>query len=281
MAFQADGGGDGPESVNQALHESVTTMGWSTERETLKIVFLVGDAPPHMDYENDVLYPEVCKLALDRRLIINTVLCGGDTSTQEVWMEIARNSEGQFVAIPQGGDAIVIATPFDKEIARCNAALNATVCAYGDELVQGLVSGKRSAATAAGAESVADRARFMSLDRASAGAGRGGAKVVGGEGDLVEELIAGSVELAEIDLGKLPSDLAQLPADKLQAELQQRIDDRKKVLAEMDALVKKRADYIESERQRLASEGKTDSFDQHVKQIIRSQAEKVGIDYDK
>src|SRR6476646_7479879 len=48
--YKAEGGGDTPESVNQALNEAVTRFKWSEDKETLRIVFLVGDAPPHMDY---------------------------------------------------------------------------------------------------------------------------------------------------------------------------------------------------------------------------------------
>ena len=55
--FQAQGGGDGPESVNQALDDSVNKIKWSTDKKTLRIIFLVGDAPPHMDYKDDVKYP--------------------------------------------------------------------------------------------------------------------------------------------------------------------------------------------------------------------------------
>src|SRR5438128_3727237 len=54
MGFRAAGGGDEPESVNQALHEAVTKIAWSKNKKTLKIIFLVGDAPPHMDYTDDV-----------------------------------------------------------------------------------------------------------------------------------------------------------------------------------------------------------------------------------
>src|SRR6516165_2556723 len=64
MGFKAEGGGDFPESVNQALNEAVTKITWSKDKKTLKIIFLVGDAPPHMDYKDDVKYPESCQLAV-------------------------------------------------------------------------------------------------------------------------------------------------------------------------------------------------------------------------
>src|SRR5437016_4701234 len=61
--FQADGGGDAPESVNEALAEAIHKMPWSSDKKVLKIIFLVGDAPPHMDYSNGPKYPDLCREA--------------------------------------------------------------------------------------------------------------------------------------------------------------------------------------------------------------------------
>ena len=58
--FQAGGGGDTPESVNEALAEAIHKMPWSSDSKVLKIIFLVGDAPPHMDYPNGPKYPDLC-----------------------------------------------------------------------------------------------------------------------------------------------------------------------------------------------------------------------------
>src|SRR5687767_1929043 len=52
MDLQADGGGDGPESVNQALYEAVHSISWSPNSKSYRAIFLVGDAPPHMDYQD-------------------------------------------------------------------------------------------------------------------------------------------------------------------------------------------------------------------------------------
>jgi Mg-chelatase subunit ChlD len=53
-SFSAGGGGDGPESVNQALTDAVHKLHWSQGDGVLRVIFLVGDYPPHMDYANDV-----------------------------------------------------------------------------------------------------------------------------------------------------------------------------------------------------------------------------------
>src|SRR5712675_3321474 len=79
--FRAEGGGDMPESVNEGLDAAVREMKWSKDDRTLKIIFLVGDAPPHMDYANGPKYPNTCREALRRGIIINTVQCGNIPET--------------------------------------------------------------------------------------------------------------------------------------------------------------------------------------------------------
>src|SRR3954463_14005835 len=117
--FRAEGGGDAPESVNQALADAVDKIKWGTDKSTLRLIFLVGDAPPHMDYPDDVKYPETCKLAVRNDIIINTVQCGNHPETKKYWVDICRLAEGSYVQIDAaGGPVVVIETPFDKELAK-------------------------------------------------------------------------------------------------------------------------------------------------------------------
>src|SRR3954452_1950040 len=94
--FQAQGGGDSPESVNQALDDAVNKVKWSSDPKTLKIIFLVGDAPPHMDYKDDVKSPETCKKAVTKGIIINTIQCGGDPECTRIWKDVCVKAEGTF-----------------------------------------------------------------------------------------------------------------------------------------------------------------------------------------
>src|SRR4030095_5669585 len=97
MEFRAVGGGDKPESVNQALNEAVTKLSWSKDANALRIIFLVGDAPPHMDYPADVKYPETIQQAIRAGIIINAIQCGADLQTTQVWQEIATMAQGAYV----------------------------------------------------------------------------------------------------------------------------------------------------------------------------------------
>ena len=65
MKFRAAGGGDRPEAVNEALDSALNEIKWSDQQNAKRIVFLVGDAPPHMDY-NGPKYPELVHQANKR-----------------------------------------------------------------------------------------------------------------------------------------------------------------------------------------------------------------------
>ena len=147
--FEAGGGGDGPESVNEALRVAVHDMGWSAVGEAYKVIFLVGDAPPHMDYQDDVTYPVTCEVAARAGIIINTIQCGKDKETTQFWKEIALKAEGEYMAMDQDGKMATISTPMDKEIVVMSEKLAETVVAYGSEESQIMVLMKNSAPMAA------------------------------------------------------------------------------------------------------------------------------------
>ena len=52
----ADGGDDEPESLNEALHVAVQMPEWRLD-DAVRLVFLVADAPPHLDYPKTTTMP--------------------------------------------------------------------------------------------------------------------------------------------------------------------------------------------------------------------------------
>jgi Mg-chelatase subunit ChlD len=271
QGFRAGGGGDTPESVNQALHEAVTRMSWSQDRKVLKIIFLVGDCPPHMDYPNDVKYPEICQLAAKRDLIINTVQCGNTPQTTPVWQEIAKLAEGSYAAIAQSGGMVAMATPMDAELATLNRKLGGTLVAYGGEIARRAVAAKQLASEAAPAAAMADRLAF----NMKAGV------AVQGDGELLDSLASGKLKLAEVKKDELPVEMQKLSEAELKTAVEKKQKERADLQAQIAKLGKQREQYLAQERQRLATAGKADSFDEKVGEAIRSQAAKKGIEYGK
>ena len=274
MKFQAQGGGDTPESVNQALHEAVTKIGWDKSKKVLKLVFLVGDAPPHMDYQDDVKYPAVCKQAVKKDLIINTVQCGGMASTTPVWKEIAKLAEGDYVAIAQTGGVAAISTPVDAEIAKLNRELGVTVVAYGDARGRATVARKLELATEADDEVAADRLSVLSFKSkavssfSSAAPAPAAGAYIDGDGDLVAGLASGKYEYEKIEEDKLSEELKKMAPEKRTVYLKEQVAKRAELQKKLDELLVKRRDFVTTEKARLAKEGKGDGFDEKVSEII-------------
>jgi hypothetical protein len=106
LELKARGGGDWPESVNEALEVAVNKLRWTPAGDVRRIVFLVGDAPPHMDYAQDTKYPTTLAVAKQKDIIVNPVLAGNARDTERVWRDIAQNGNGRFIPLPQDGNAL-------------------------------------------------------------------------------------------------------------------------------------------------------------------------------
>ena len=267
--FQAGGGGDAPESVNEALAEAIHKMPWSSDNKVLKIIFLVGDAPPHMDYPNGPKYPDLCREAAKKDLIINTIQCGEMAETKPIWQEIAKLSEGSYVGISQSGNVAVISTPMDKELGRLNERIGATLIPYGDSTLQAEVHAKYAAAKSAPVAAMADRLTYNSKT----------GRAMQGSGELVDALNENKLKVGEIDQKQLPTELQKLDRGELQKRIANARDERADLQKQIVDVSKKREAYIQSENKRLAAEGKGDSFDQKVTEALHTQAAKKGISY--
>lgn len=273
MAFQAQGGGDTPESVNQALHEAVTKIKWSTDDQTYRVLFLVGDSPPHMDYQDDVKYQKTCELAAKRAIMINTIQCGNRGTTTPIWRDIAKRAEGQFFRVEQSGGAILAATPYDDDLAELGKKLDATRVYYGTaeerEKQEGRVKLAGVIAEEATKEAGARRAVFN--------AGKSGEKNFLGRQELVHDFANNDDELDKLKDEELPEKLRKMSDDERKAFIQQQAKTRASLQARIRELAAKRDRHIREQIEK----GKTDaakSFDHQVHGAMKKQAAEKGIE---
>ena len=267
--FQAAGGNDTPESVNQALDDAVNKVKWSTDKKTLRIIFLVGDAPPHMDYKDDVKYPATCKKACEKGIIINTIQCGADGECAKHWKEICKLAEGSYAQIAQTGGVVAVATPFDKELAEINTEMAKTTLVYGGTRMKAEGEAKRVATRGLAPGAAADRAGFAAKDGKAAAY------------DLLDAVKAGKVDLDKVKKEELPEAMKKMDVKERKEyldKLEKRRAELNKKALELD---KKRGEYIKDELAKKAKkDGKDskDSFDNQVLESLRRQAKKHDID---
>ncbi|HEX7177005.1 MAG TPA: vWA domain-containing protein [Pyrinomonadaceae bacterium] len=275
MDFNADGGGDTPENVRRALSDGVHKAGWSRPSgRVAQILFLVGDAPPHDDYQDEPAVEKTVSEAVSRGMIVNTIQCGQMPQTTPIWQQIARGGEGQYFAIAQDGGVEVVSTPYDSRLSELGSSLGRTFTAYGggggekgekhrDDAFAAQAATESKVAESAAPTAAADRAINKALNSRAY------------VGDLLQDVENGTLKLDSVKDEDLPADLKKLSADERSKEIQKRLDDRKKMRAEIVALSKQRDEHIATERRKRT--GGQGGFDSAVATALKAQLARKGI----
>ena len=272
LELKARGGGDWPESVNEALFVAVDKLSWSKGGDICRIVFLVGDAPPHMDYAQDMKYPQVLALAKQKDILVNAVQAGGARDTERVWREIAQLGNGRYIPIPQdGGQIVVIDTPYDIEIIELQRRINGTVIPYGPKSRQSRIEDKLGQVAAAPRSSASEMASY--LNKSGSGQVSGAVEAVTGDGDLVADVAAGRQKLSSVKEEELPASLRRLAPAQRQDAIDKNMSERKALTGRMAELVKKRDQYVVEQRKK-APQKTADSFDRAVEETLRAQVKR-------
>jgi Mg-chelatase subunit ChlD len=273
MDFQADGGGDGPESVNKALYDAVHEMSWSEGKQTYKAIFLVGDAPPHMDY-NEIKYPEIIADARSKGIVFNTIQCGNMNSTIAPWTQIASLGQGSFFQVEQAGSAVAYVSPYDKEIADLSAMLDDTRLYYGNREAKEKMALKVAATDKLHASSsVASRARRGVFNATVAG--RTNAL---GDNELVDAIARGEIELDEIEVEALPEALKPMAPAEQKIYIEEIVVKRADLNRQIRSLSEDRDAFLAKKVEEEG--GKKDSLDYKLYEAVKEQASEVGLVYE-
>jgi hypothetical protein len=265
IKLEAAGGGDDPESVNEALDKAISSLQWSSGENVKHILFLVGDAPPHMDYRQERQYPEILKTAAEKHIVVNAVQAGEMPETMPIWKEIAQFGHGRYISIPQnGGEVVIVVTPFDDDILHMQEELDGSIVPYGSD-GQKQELNKKMVAKAAAPDSVKiDNSGFYSKRKNTR-------EVVTGGGDLVADAANSGLDVSSIAEKELPDDLKAIPTSQRKQWLADKMQSRKTLQDKMAELIAKRDAYVFEERKKKVASMKSDSFDSVVEETLKSQ----------
>lgn len=259
-AFQADGGGDTPEHVSRALDESVRKMSWSQASSVVKVIYLVGDAPPHTDYHDGYDYGRAARMAAAKGIQLHTIQCGADPDTAAAWRKIASLGGGQFMAIQQDGGMHDEHTRYDDELAALHDRLADTTIAYGAEGAAATAANHLAAAAPAPVK--AARATFMARK----------GKAVAGKGDLVDSLADGEVQLEKVQ-SELPKEMRALDLPAQRAFIAAKQKDRQEISQRINELGRLRKAELDDKEGAAAKAGQADGFDVAAKKALRKSVE--------
>jgi hypothetical protein len=112
----ADGGGDYPEALDEAFDAALTEPTWRDPATTLQLIFLVADAPPHVERQVSG-YDESIRSAVERGIKVFPVASSeSDDQAEAVFRQIAQATGARFVflAYGAGGAATGPSTDIDS-----------------------------------------------------------------------------------------------------------------------------------------------------------------------
>ena len=274
MDYRAAGGGDTPESVNKALHDALREIRWSQDPQTYQAIFLVGDAPPHTDYQDERQYPQIIAEARDRGIVVNTIQAGAAHATSREWQKIAALGSGEYFQVDTSGSAVAIATPYDKKLAKLSQELDATRVYYGDSKTRAEKQSKLAATRKLHeSASVASRARRATFNTS----GSGEANLLG-ENELVDDVSSGRVDLDKIAPEELPEPLRAVPPAVAKDLIREKAEQRQKLQVEIKELAQQRGDFLRKKVEERG--GAAASLDDRIYGAVREQAAAKGFKYD-
>lgn len=273
LSIKAQGGGDSPESVNQALHEAVAQMNWVTGPNSYKTVFLVGDCPPHMDYKDDVKYTETCKLAVEKDIIINTIKLGMSCKDAvKHFQSIASQTSGNYQSLGQNADDVILKTPYDDSINYYSFLIDSTKLYYGSYDVQYKMNSKKE-------KSMEIQKNASSNSKASRSAynySRSGEKNLYGSNELINDLINNRVNLDSIKESNLPEVMKKMTPLERKVYVEKLIIQRRFAQAHINRLNLLRQAYIHEEKAKLRGNVPT-TFSDTIFEVMQKQAATKGV----
>jgi hypothetical protein len=111
---RADGGGDYPEALDEALAEALGTPSWRDPATTTQLVFLVADAPPHVDRQVDQAYPASVVDAVSRGIKVFPIASSeSDDQAEAVFRQIAAGTGSRFVFLSYGAGGAAVGANSD------------------------------------------------------------------------------------------------------------------------------------------------------------------------
>jgi Mg-chelatase subunit ChlD len=267
LEITAAGGGDMPESVNQGLAEAVFDYQWDTSPNTLRSIYLIGDCPPHFDYQDDIPYQKSCEEAVKKDILINTIQCGINSATTTVWKDIAQRGNGAYLSLNQSGNNFAISTPYDEELAKKAKSLDKTRVYYGHEADREAKLKEGMAQEIYDKSNTEEEAR-RGIYNVTTSSGK---KSFLGEGELVQAYAENKVDLDKMKTEEFPLAMQQLSPQERKSYLDKKVKEREDLEAEIKTLNEEREKYINTELEQRSSEAKG-SFNSQLHNVFREQA---------
>jgi hypothetical protein len=274
MKLNTDGS---EEYVGQALSTATTEMNWSTSKNSLKMIFIIGNERADQDPNKERFdYKKVAKSAIQKGIMVSAIY-GGTTDldvAEPQWKEISSMTDGSYARIDITGGAVAISTPYDDQILEKNASLNKTYLPFGTSgkkkysaMEEQDTNAKSAGSAAAPKEAMVARAEAKSGDFYQTSTW-----------DLVEAAKEPGFKLEDVKDADLPEAMRGKTIKEKKELIAKATKEREEIKKDITELSAKREQYVQDE---LKKQNLDDSkgLDAVMKKSIREKAAKANITF--
>ncbi len=256
----------GEEYVGHVLRTAVDTLDWTKSKDALQIVVVAGNEGAD---QGSVPFRDACARAIGRGIMVNSIYCGpaGD-GVAPGWREVAKLADGQFAAIDHNHGTVVLASPFDDQLAALSASVNTTYLPFGATGGEGAA---RQEAQDANATNSAP----------AAAAGRAATKANGMyrcAWDLVDACKEKDFDLAKVEVTELPEAMRKMTPEERRKHVEAKAKERAEIQAKILELDTRRQAWV-AEEMKKQSLSDDQSFDANLRRALREQAAKKGFEF--
>ncbi|MCC6740968.1 MAG: VWA domain-containing protein [Planctomycetia bacterium] len=270
MTFKTDMGGD--EWVGAAVRKATKEMSWSRNKEALRMIFMVGNETAQQG-NDDNMYTKTCPEAIKADIVVNAIYCGKPQAEEErTWREVAKLADGSYTVIDLSGGAVAIATPMDDELARMNEELSKTYVGFG-------ARGREKKENQKAQDAAAGEAGGKGVQAERAAAKASGAYNAAGW-DLVDASKDKDFKLEEVKDEDLPEEMRKMSIEERKAHVAKMAEEREKLQKQVQEKAAERQKFIEEEMKKQGL-NQDKAFDEAMRKMIREQAEKKGMQFEK
>ena len=249
----------GQEYCGAVIQTAINELEWTRSNEDLKIMYIAGNEPFN---QGKINYKEVCKLAVERDIQVNTIYCGDyQQGISEFWYDGAQLGKGEYSNINSNLQVRQYVTPYDGEINSYNDSLNRTYVGYGS-LGETMKANQIAQDGNAELQSIS-----VKSERASAKA-----KSVyrNDSWDIVDGIDSQKIDLKTAKDADLPDEMKGKSLEEKEKMVLDLKMSRANFQDKINDLSKKRNEFIEEEKKKEAGGQTADLGSEISKQLVKS-----------
>ncbi len=257
----------GTELVGRVLYRAVSDLEWAETKDALKVIVVAGNESAEQDDVIDFRY--VCDSAKNADTIINAIYCGNPEDTiAPAWREVAESGNGQFVSIDQN-QTVVIATPFDEQLATLSVEVNVTYIPFGADGQRGMQNQTIQDSNSSNMNSAAAASRARTKASANYQC----------SWDLVDACNSNQVELKNVKTEDLPENMQSMTISERTAYLKEVLDRRETIQKKIQKVSVQRNGFLAKAKSEMSAANEM-SFDHILRNAIRKQAIAKGFQFE-